>query len=288
MSDSAPDSPKVRDPIPSKRMVLLEDAGTGTGTGTYEEELMKQFNKFKVNIRSDTRLTGKEKFMLINNARKEMESKIKYHEESKSRTKIIIDLKVRLSNSKLHKINSVWAKNILEKIKNWENCTVDKIILDSESLYSVYKIIDESNTCSTPIKSSVKNIFEPYSLEDYLVYSNIMDNVLLQSVEDQKRVLEQKMIEEQRERELRDLILERGKLLEEVIKQMNKISIYDSQVKVLKDEITDSLNKYINLHTEHLIFNEITIYQKFVQFVKSIRLEQNIKDNILQICICEE
>lgn len=270
------DSDNVRDPFPTKTMVLMES-----------HDPLKEFNEFKARIRKDRTLTQHEKCALINNERIKMELQLKREEEMKIRVKSMVDLKVRLSNPKIDKIKPSWAREILEKISIWERNPLGSITLDSESLYDVNKMINESNTCSAEIKRVVSCIFRALDWNHYRDYSTMMDDVMRQSVEDEKRLAEQKLFEEERAREIQNMMIERHNLLESLIYQMDRISAYEPNVKILKEGVADSLNHYLNLRTEKLEINT-EVYDQFISFVKSIRLIEGLRNRILEICVCDE
>lgn len=267
---------QVQELFPTQTMVLEEG-----------NDPLKEFNEFKAKIRKDSTLTQFEKCALINKKREKMEENIRRQEDGRIRVQSIVDLKIRLSNPKIEKIKPSWANDILEKINIWERNPLGSITLDSESLYDILKMIDESNTCSAETKLIVSCIFRALDWKHYREYSTMMDDVMKQSVEDEKRLAEQKLFEEKRESEIQNMMIERHNLLESLIYQMDRISAYDPNVFTLGNAVADSLNYYLNLRTEKLEINT-EFYDQFILFVKSISLANKLQNRILEICVREE
>lgn len=252
-----------------------------------DDDPLKEFNEFKAKIRKDSTLTQHEKCALINKKREKIEETLKYQKKCRTRVNALYNLKIHLLNPKLNKINVEWANNILEKINTWEKNPLESITLDSESLYDVLKIVDEFDTCDIEIKRTVKCIFKALDWCHYREYSTMMNDVVKQSIEDEKRLAEQKLFEEERAREIQNMMTERGNLLESLIYQMEQISAYDPTIEALKNGVVDNLNYYLNLRTEKLEIST-EFYDQFVSFVKSIRLIEELRNCILEICVRDE
>jgi hypothetical protein len=255
----------IRDPIPSKSDILF-DYGT------------ENFEEFKNSILADETIDNDLKQILIQSRLdiiEKFENESRLNIEKAFRSDTISILIVKLKNTNYNKININQKKYIIQQIDLWIDGYIQKIVLESEILYEIFELIREIKFLRPEIcEIKIKNIFEPKNSDDFNSFVNNMETIKEQSIkEEQDRInkLEEK----------NNNIKCRKDLVEILIINLNKLSIIDSKTKNLKEHLNIPINKYINLETDFIEINNDEIFTKFIEFVKSIRIEK--KDLIINL-----
>lgn len=274
------DEEKINSPMPFQIATLINSE-------------LDDFNEFKLKIRNDRTLDKQTKLLMIISRKDTLINKAQIKQKMLDRSKLIVDLKVRLLNSTrlLNQpnllnlnLNLEWINDILLKIDDWTNLKIDVIQLDSESLFKIYEIIDSSETCENFVKSKTKNIFEPFDIIDYLTYSDNANLIKQQIILEQEQLL-QKQKEENEERERKNELIHTRKLtVEKLIFNLNKIGSYDNNIKELHNNINESVENYIQTNTNYIEL-DLNNYTKIIEFIKSIRISQDEKDNFEKLFI---
>ena len=131
-------------------------------------------------------------------------------------------------------------------------------------------------------KLKLKEIFKPNNQELFEEYNEIINK----SIEEYKLKEEERLkkleLEEQRKKQKEEEIKRRMELVNLLIRPMDKLGCYDSKILHLKDEISLSINNYINLQTEKIVLSE-ELEKKLKHFVNTIRIEIETRNQILLI-----
>jgi len=154
---------------------------------------------------------------------------------------------------------------------------IDEIILQFDICWSIRNNIDIFCADNEFIRTTIKNIFVPDSQNEYDKFQEMMNN--------QKETYEQKNLEKineqiDNEKKILEISKKRHNLMDNFMKQLNKLSIYDNKIKELSNCIIPIIDDYINLKNEYIIMkNELYVETK--KFIEEIRMDQNIKNEII-------
>lgn len=250
-------------PISSINIVLIDD-------GKYD------FINFKKSIEEDESIDEDMKKILIQSRLDEInkfEVKSISNIEKISRTCLISILIVKLKNLNYNKIDSCKKKFILEQIDKWIDGFINKIILDTDTLYEINELLDIiKNEKSDFNYTVIKNIFEPKNIDDYLCYIDMME------------IKKNKSIQEEKEKINKNNIVKiRKELFEPLIFNLNKLSSIDDETKILKEIVMNPITSYINLEKEFIEFEDHKDNSKLINFINSIRINKENKENIINL-----
>lgn len=262
-------------PIPSKTDILIGDE-------------IDDFEIFKNEILSDKSIDNDLRHILIMSRMEQIE---KFNAISKNNiensicSSKIAPLICRLKNTEYKKITSVQKEYLLDQIVRWTEGKIQKIKLESDTLYEINELIDLIKSVRPDTNDlEIKNIFEPKNIDDYNCFMETMEIIKLESIKgEQKRInkkLEKKKLEEEEEKKRMDEIGLRKNLLEIVFFNLNKLSSVDLETRNLRTILELPISKFMGLETE-LIELEENLAQQIKKFINSIRINKENKDNIL-------
>lgn len=246
----------------------------------YEDKLLgdnqDEFELFKQEIMNDQSLDNNMKQAIINSRRDFIishEDKFKESAERTNRISMVAILITKLKQDKLSGLNYEQKSHILNQIDKWVDGTIKQIRLEPEQLYLLYEFIEE-------IDAKLKEIFTSYNPNEYAEYVSMMDAIKAQSIEDEKRrkakELENKQKQEAKELETKS----REKKISQLITKLNKMSIYDNELKELKSQLDIPIEEFTKCNTEYILLNS-EIHTKLMNFISKTRFTQDEKEQIL-------
>ena len=241
-----------------------------TGKLIDDDDDIDNFENFKKSILADNTLDNEIKQVIINSRKeaiKKFEKKFELNMERTLRVGTIALLIVKIKNNNFRKITQNQKDFILFQIEKWIEGDIKIINLDSDILYSLFELIDEIENYTD--KNKIKNIFEPENKIDYLNYVDMMDQIKLSSIkEENDRINIQKYMKL------------RNDLLNELMFNLTKMSSMDPDSKLLKEQLTIPINKFIEFKTELIELDE-DLKNKTLKFLNSIRIKKEDKENII-------
>lgn len=275
----------VRPPIPSKTGILIDDEND-------------DFEEFKKSILDNKSIDKEMKQILIKSRLdviKKFDERSKFNIEKGFRSEKISILTVRLKNNQYNKINSTQKKFVIDQIDKWIDGIIKTIKLDSEVLYEIIELISEIKLIRTEFNDQeIKKIFEPKNPDDYSCFIDTMEIIKLQSIkEEQERINkknEQKLLEEEAKKKYQEeqekknqLIKIRKDLIDVIIINLNKLSSFDNNIKLLKEAVMMPINNYIGLDSDYIEISNGETFIELIKFINSIRILKDIKDKILNL-----
>jgi hypothetical protein len=279
----------IRQPLPTKIDCL-----------TGNEEINKEFEKFKKEILSDNSIDKDMQEIIIQSRFefiKNHEKKIQENTEKIIRVGLIAPLKIKLKDKNFTKISLENIEKIISLIDKWVDMKIQLIKLETDLLYQLFELIDimYDEKKITDVQK-IKNIFIPSNSNEYIELVEIMEIVKTQSILEEKnrieRELEAKRIEKEnydKQQELEKIKLQEIEVRNEKVKlliyNLNKMAGFDSGIKNLKDSLNEPIKKYCSVDTEFVIVDKI-IYNDTIKFINSIRISLQDKESIISLCKC--
>ena len=281
---------EVRHPIPSHINCLNGD-----------DDCDEEFKQFKKDILSDKFIDNDMKQIIIQSRIEFIhnhQNKLQENAEKTIRINLIVPLKIKLKDNNYTKISIGDKEKIMILIDKWiDNRNHLLIKIESDSLYQLYELIDlmgDENKIHDIQK--IKKIFTPKNPDEFIELIEIMNVIKIQSIlEENKRIqkeLELKKIEEENAIKLKEL--EKNKLQEIEIRRegvklllfnLNKMSTFDSKIKILKEILEEPIRKYCSLESKQILLGN-EIYNDTIKFINSIRINSQDKEFINGLCKC--
>ncbi len=235
---------------------------------------MDEFENFKNSVMLDNSIDKDMKEILIQSKKEQVEKQNKKSIENALRANLVALLIVKLKT--YNKIELNQKKYLIEQIENWIYGKIISIKLETDTLYELNELIDQIKLSQQNIDDiKIKKIFEPKYLDDYLCFIDLMDQIKMSSIKEEHEKIEKKETMKKNE------IANRQKLLEIVIHNLNKLSCFDLEIKKVKIDIEPSLNEFLNLKTTHIELEQ-DVGEKLIKFIKSIRIDNENKELLLQ------
>jgi len=253
---------EIRKPIPVKINKILDDEDN--------------FEIFKQNILSDNSIDYNTKQIIIESKKEYLENKCKKEIFNIKKTKRIN--KIAPLIIKIKETNVILDKDIiLKKINEWLEAKISLIELDTENLYKLYELINSINIIVDK-KYELKKLFSPINQDEYIEYIEIMDTIKNQILIEEKnkeiKKLELLFIEEKKNTRITNI--------KQLTINLNKLSIFDSKIKIIKEELEIPINKYINLETDFIEISK-ELYKNTIEFINSLRFDKESKEKIIYI-----
>jgi hypothetical protein len=246
---------------------------------TLIDNQMEDFEMFKNKILLDKTIDNEIKQILINSRKDEIDKfyeNSKYNIENTYRSNIIRLLIIKLKEEKFDIIGYGRKEYLLNQINKWIEGKIQKIILESETLYELIELIDSIKSIYSDFEEiKIKNIFEPKNMDDYILYSDTMNLIKADSIK-----YEQMRLDEE-ENKIK-LIKFRKNLLETLIFNLNKLSFIDKEANCLKNELKIPITKFLELKTNYIELEEY-IGKRTIRFINSIRITEEKKENIMNL-----
>ena len=156
-------------------------------------------------------------------------------------------------------------------------------------MYQIYNLI-ENNNINYQLEQKLKEIFIPTDLDEYNELFKMMKIVKTQSIFEEKERIQKELEIQKKKEELEKEIEEHNKLeknnryiqINLLILNLNKISIFDNPILILKNNCIGVINKYLELETDKIYLDNL-IYEKLIEFINSIRIEKEYKHNLLNL-----
>lgn len=98
-----------------------------------------------------------------------------------------------------------------------------------------------------------------------------INKILKKEQEEKNRIIIEKKTE----------IINRQKIISTLDKYFKKLIFFDNEVKQIKIELDESINKYINLETEYIELDK-NLHSRFNKFIDSVRIESEEKNFIFK------
>lgn len=257
----------------------------------------KEFQEYKRNI-YNSNLDPDMKLALIRTKREliqKQKNKQKEQEEKIQRINLVIPIKLWLNMDDFTKISNEYKTKILSKVENWVNKQIELILLDTEPLYYLFEFFDwlEENKKIVSSKN-LKQIFSSSNPEEFIDYKEMMDQIKLYSIQEEKKRIEHEL---QKQRELQELEQKQKELQEQqtyeinlrnenikpLLMNLNKISGFDVKINTLKQNIMTPINEFCSLNTDYILLSD-ELYNETLKFINSIRIKPTEKTQILQLC----
>jgi hypothetical protein len=178
------------------------------------------------------------------------------------------------------------VEGLVMSIQQYMENTIDEIILQSDICWSVRQNIELFSHEDEITKEQLKKIFVPDSIEEYNTFVEIIEcQKSAHEIDELEKINEeiqlQNEIEEQKK--LKEQIKEkRNALMNHLLSQLTRLGAYDIGIKGLKISIETPIQQYIDLITD-FVFVENELYDQIIKFIKQIRLDATIKDELTNI-----
>jgi nicotinamide mononucleotide adenylyltransferase len=188
------------------------------------------------------------------------------------------------------------VEGLVLSIQQYLENILDEIILQSDVCWGIRQNIELFCFENQKTKNLLKKIFVPDSVEEYEQFESLMEiqkqsNEINDLEEINKQIQFQKELEEQEnlkrilaeeeQKRKQEEIEKRNTLISNLFSQMTRLGSYDKSVNELKIKITPSIEKYIALETD-LICVTLESYEQVVKFIKQIRLDPTIKEELIR------
>jgi hypothetical protein len=246
---------------------------------TLIDNQLEDFEMFKNKILLDKTIDNDIKQILINSRKDEIDKfyeNTKYNIENTYRSNIIRLLIIKLKEEKFDIVGYGRKEYLLNQINKWIEGKIQKIILESETLYELIELIDSIKSIYSDFEEiKIKNIFEPKNMDDYILYSDTMNLIKADSIK-----YEQMRLDEE-ENKIK-LIKFRKNLLETLIFNLKKLSFIDDEANCLKNELKIPITKFLELKTNYIELEEY-IGRRTIRFINSIRITEEKKENIMNL-----
>lgn len=241
-----------------------------------------EFEKFKLEIMANPDIDDDMKNIMIESRKENILKRIENNKkkiEQNKRQNLVIELVSSLQKNNFKNITWDQQCQILKLINKWIEGKLyqNHIMLNSPQLYIVYEQIDLLG-----MKSEIKNIFAPLDPDDYIDYTETMEAIKINLVEEEKkRVMMELEREELEKKRMSEIELRKNKTLQ-FITLLNKMSVFDPNVKNIKLELelSKSIEKYVELETDYIIITP-NLYEQIINFIKTIRMSENDKEQFI-------
>ncbi len=283
--EQTPEDKKVRKAIPAQKSVLVLDP-------------IQEFEEFKREILSNNKIDKDMKQIMIQ-TRKEFiqnhQKETKFNPSIASRSNLILELEKKLTSYSPDYINInidndigvdfnldiQTVKTIQLQIKKWIDGKISEIPIDYESCWKIIFLIGKLNI-KEDAKQEIINIFIPDNQELFEEYAIMMNQIIykhkLKKIEQLKQLELEQFKKEQNEKE----IAQRKELVKLLVEPIVKLGFYDKKILELKEELEEPINNFISLTTEKIVLSN-ELENKLKHFVKSVRIAENIKNQINSI-----
>ena len=258
----------IRAPIPTIQTRLM---------GDYNET--ETIESFSARILNDNSIDPELKQIMIQSKIEENQKKSKKTLEINFRIKEIKYLVNKLVDPKWNKFNIGLKKYILNQIDLWVQGDINCIVLESEPIYIINELLDDYEE----ELDTIKNIFRPKDNEDYIEYKDMMDQIKICSIKEEterieiaKKKLEKEKLLNEEKANKQNYINSRTNQTLPLVQILNKISIIDPQIKILKEKILPSITKYNELITNTIVI-DIEFYEQTIKFINSVRISKDDK-----------
>lgn len=251
------------------------------------DDEMDDFEKFKQKILSDKSIDKDMKQILIKSrleAIKKPNIQSKNNIENAIRLGLMSPIIVKLKQEDFTKINLTQKQYVLNQIDDWIENKIQIIKLESETLYEIYQLVDFITSSRIDVNGDkIKKVFEPKNTDNYIQFIDLMKIINAQSIKEEEERIKNKMKETELEEKKKIQINERKTLIEKLLQHLNKLSLMDNDTKILKNEIQQSINDYLNLNTNFINVNTLDLSSKFIKFVNSVRIEKENREKIISL-----
>lgn len=276
INDNNYDDVQIHEPIALKKNILIND----------DED---DFEIFKQSILSDESIDNDMKQILIQSRKEQLdkiELKSKQNIEKAIRLNIISPLITKLKDNTCFELNNEQKKYIINQISRWTDGTIQKIKLESETLYALIEIIVIVKSTRVDMDDvKIKKIFEPKNQSDYLSYVDMIEEIKTQSIkEEQERInkkIEKAKLEEENNKAKMEKIKFREEITRELIMNLYRLGSIDAETKILKSNLVLPLDKFIKLEIEYIEMSQ-ELFLQTQKFINSIRITKENKENILK------
>lgn len=274
MDDNIVIEDNIEPPIPSFYDKLIDDEMDG-------------FEKFKQKILSDKSIDKDMKQILIKSrleAIKKPNIQSKNNIENAIRLGLMSPIIVKLKQEDFNRINLTQKQYVLNQIDDWIENKIQIIKLESETLYEIYQLVDFITSSRIDVNGDkIKKVFEPKNTDDYIQFIDLMEIINAQSIKEEEERIKNKMKETELEEKKIIQINERKTLIEKLLQHLNKLSLMDNDTKILKNEIQQSINDYLNLNTNFINVDTQDLSSKFIKFINSVRIEKENREKIISL-----
>lgn len=237
------------------------------------------------------------KLALVKSKRQEIlnqKNKLKEQDEKIQRINLIIPIKIWLKKDDYIKISNEDKNHILSKVELWVDKKIEMILLDTVPLFHLFELFDWMEETKKIVDSkNIKKIFGPSKPDEFIDYKEMMDQIKLYSIQEEKKRIEQEL---QKQRELEEFYQKQKELQEQqtneinlrnenikpLLMNLNKISGFDSKISTLKQNILLPINNFCSLETNNILLSE-ELYNEIFKFINSIRIKPTEKTQILEL-----
>lgn len=261
-------------------------------------DLIKEENEyleFKKKIMSDNTIDNQMKSILLQSRREYLDILRKkiIHKEISLTPELKIFMREFEKKCVLSKTYQNHKEILMKKIKKYCENKIKIIHLEFEMCCDIYKLIN-TKIFDVNNKNKLLEIFKPSDIEEYKNYVKIIEMSKRDYEKKQKKEKQDKIIElnkilqkEQEEKDRKNQeekkkieILDRQKIISILDIYFKKLIFFDDDVKQIKNELDNSIKKYINLETEYIEFDK-NLHSRFNKFIDSVRISSEDKNKIL-------
>jgi len=239
-----------------------------------------EYLEFKKKIMSDNNIDNKIKSILLHNKKELVNKKNILKNEYFLIKSLELDefmslLEIKSSNSKEYLTH---MKFLIPKIKNYRENKIKTIFLEFEMCFDIYNLIDKT-IYNEEKRLKLFEIFKPYDIDEFNNYIKIIEISKKDYINKEN---EEKMRTENEEKNKIEKT-NREKIIKIILNNFKKLSYYDNEIKQIQFDTNKPIQKFLNLETECIEFN-LDLSIRFYKFINSIRIEQEEKTNIFNVC----